>query len=200
MPTGHGLRSKVTGPLDTSVLCLEGAAVLLGRWDKASRVGLIHSTVWWAKRLGQTQHDSPITVDIRPAGHPTDHNRRPHPFQGLSLWAQLVPEASWAFLAAARQTTHLRHVVDMVSSGESVVPADSLLGGRLTWSYDETAKQAGVLRHSSCFVGWRPEFGRVHFILSRPICLFPFVNRYFFQRTAVICQIARESIHCSAGA
>lgn len=120
VPTGHGLRSKVTGPLDTSVLCSEGAAVLLGQWDKASRV---HSTVWWAKRLGQTQHDSPMTVDVRPAGHPTDHDRRPHPFQGLSLRAQLVPEASWAFLAAARQTTHLRHVVDMVSSGESVAPA-----------------------------------------------------------------------------
>lgn len=68
-------------------------------------------------------HACSVLSDLRRAGHPTDHDRRPHPFQGLSLRAQLVPEASWAFLAAARQTTHLRYVVDMVSSGESVVPA-----------------------------------------------------------------------------
>ena len=116
VPTGRGLRSKITGPPDTSVLCSEGVAVLLGWWDKASRVRLVHCTVCWAKRLGQTQHDSPMTVDVRPTGHPGDHDRRPHRFQGLNLWAQLVLEASWAFLGAARQTTHLLYVVAMVSS------------------------------------------------------------------------------------
>ncbi|KAM7231991.1 hypothetical protein CapIbe_016752 [Capra ibex] len=55
---------------------------------------------------------------------------RPHPFQGLSLRAQLVPEASWAFLAAARQATHLQYVVDMMSSGESVHEASSSSAGK----------------------------------------------------------------------